>query len=51
MNENQRVEADSISRAPTFCPAVNLSNLAAATLKLEPVRKEFLYYLCQRMQV
>lgn len=31
MNEKWGLQADSISRAPAFCPAVNLSNLAACS--------------------
>lgn len=31
MNEKRGLQADSISRAPAFCPAVNLSNLAACS--------------------
>lgn len=32
MNEKWGLPADSISRAPAFCPAVNLSNLTACSM-------------------
>jgi len=31
MNEERGLQPDRISRAPAFCPAVNLSNLAACS--------------------